>query len=77
MMKTFYVLAWILLALTAAVSISVGYFDAITMVVLSLVAVSLVYALALWSAIRTTPDMMPKVFDRNDEVIRRRKPSRR
>ena len=74
MMKTFYVLAWILLALTAAVSFSMGYFDAITMVVLSLVAVSLVYALALWSAISTTPDMMPKVFDRNDELIRRRKP---
>ena len=73
MMKTFYILAWILLALTAAVSISMGYFDAITIVVLSLVTVSLVYGLALWSAISSTPDMMPKVFDRNDELISRRK----
>ena len=68
MMKTFYVLA-----LAAAVSFSMGYFDGVTIVVLSLVAVTLVYGLALWSAITTTPDMMPKVFDRNDELIQRRK----
>lgn len=74
MMKKFYILAWILLALGAAVLFLMDYFDAITMVVLSLVAVSLVYALALWSAITNTPDMMPKVFHRNDEFIERRKP---
>ena len=74
MMKTFYVLAWILLALTAAVSFSMGYFDTIMIVVLSLLAVVLIYALALWSAIRTTPDMMPKVYDKNDERIMRAKP---
>jgi membrane protein implicated in regulation of membrane protease activity len=72
MMKTFYILTWILLALTAGVSFSMGYFDAFTMVVLSFVAVSLVYALALWSTITTTPDIMPKVFHRNDELIKRR-----
>lgn len=67
MMKTFYILAWVLLVLTAAVSYSLGYFDAITMIVLSLIAVGLVYGLALWSAITNTPDMMPKVFHRNND----------
>ena len=70
-MKTFYILAWALLALTA-VSFSMGYLDPITMIFLSLIAVSLVYALALWSTVSNTPDMMPKVFDRNDELTGRR-----
>ena len=59
MMKTFYKLAWIFVALVAAVSFLMGYFDVIAMIVLSLVAVSLVYALSLWSVFTNTPDMTP------------------
>jgi hypothetical protein len=54
MKKTFYILSWALLALTA-VSFSMGYLDPITMIFLSLIAVSLVYALALWSTVSNTP----------------------
>ena len=62
MMKTLYKLAWIFVALVAAASFLMGYFDALAMVVLSLVAVSLVYALSLWSVFINTPDMTPAYF---------------
>ncbi|HMJ07872.1 MAG TPA: hypothetical protein VK468_02635 [Pyrinomonadaceae bacterium] len=66
-MKTFYILAWILVAIAAVVSFVTGYFNSATLVAFSLTALALVYALALWSVITNTPDMMPKVFHRNDE----------
>jgi ABC-type nickel/cobalt efflux system permease component RcnA len=57
MMKNFYISAWILLALAAFVSVLTGTFNAVTLFVFSLVALALVYALALWSVVTQTRDL--------------------
>ena len=56
-MKNFYISAWILLAITAFVSVLTGTFNAVTLFVFSLVALALVYALALWSVIVNARDL--------------------
>ena len=56
-MKNFYISAWILLALAAFVSVLTGTFNAVTLFVFSLVALALVYTLALWSVIPQTRDL--------------------
>ena len=56
MLKTFYLLAWILVALSAGVSLSGGYFDSVTQVAISITVLALVYALALWSVFMHTRD---------------------
>lgn len=53
-MKKFYVLAWFLLAASALASVFTGTFNPLAMVVFSLVALGLVYAIALWSVIVNT-----------------------
>ena len=58
-MKKFYVLAWFLLAMAFLGSALSGAFNATEMVVFSLVALGLVYTLALWSVIVNTPDPSP------------------
>lgn len=56
-MKNFYIAAWVLLAMAAFVSVLTGTFNAVTLFVFSLVALALVYALALWSVITQTRDL--------------------
>lgn len=53
-MKKFYVLAWFLLAASIIVMVFTGTFNPLAMVVFSLIAAGLVYALALWSVIVNT-----------------------
>lgn len=54
--KKIYAAAWILLALTAFVTILSGSLNALTLVVFSLVALGLVYALALWTVVGSTSE---------------------
>lgn len=54
MIKKFYVFAWFLLIGSAIGSILSGTFDAMGMVAVSLGAVGLVYAFAMW-AVLTNP----------------------
>jgi hypothetical protein len=56
MLKTFYILAWVLVAMTAAVSLWGGFFNSVTQVAFSVAALVLVYALALWSVFTNTHD---------------------
>jgi len=60
MIKKFYVLAWFLLAASVLVSVFTGTFNPLGVVVLSLVAVGLVYGFALWSVIVNTRDTQSK-----------------
>lgn len=53
MLKIFYILAWILVALLAVVALLAGYFNSITQVTFSFAVLALVYALALWSVFKT------------------------
>ena len=63
-MKQLYISAWLLVVLGALVAFLTGYFNAVTLVAFSLIALGLVYSLALRSVITSTPDM-PKVFTEN------------
>jgi hypothetical protein len=56
MLKTFYILAWVLVAMSAVVSLWGGYFNSVTQVTLSVAALVLVYALALWSVFTNVQD---------------------
>ena len=60
MIKKFYVLAWFLLAASVLVSVFTGTFNPLGVVVLSLVAVGLVYGFALWSVIVNTRDTLSR-----------------
>ena len=51
MIKKFYIFGWLVLLWTAVASISLGTFDALTMVGVSLGAVGLVYGFALWAVL--------------------------
>lgn len=53
-MEKFYISAWILLAAAAFVSVLTGSFNPVTLFVFSLIALALVYTLALWSVIINT-----------------------
>lgn len=53
-MKKFYISAWVLLAAATFVSIFTGSFNPVALFVFSLVALALVYTLALWSVIINT-----------------------
>lgn len=66
MLKTFYLLAWILVALLAVVSLLGGYFYAATQVGLSVAVLALVYALALWSVLTNTHDTRLEISSRGD-----------
>ena len=57
MMKRFYVSAWFLLAAAALVSVVTGAFNPVALFVFSLVALGLVYTLALWSVFVNTRDL--------------------
>jgi hypothetical protein len=59
-MKKLYISAWILFALTALVTVFTGTFSSLALVVFSLVALGLVYALALRSVIANTRDKQPQ-----------------
>lgn len=65
MMKTFYTLAWVFLALLAVRFALTGVLNPVTLVGLSLAALALVYGLALWSVFSSAQDPRLKVFDRN------------
>jgi hypothetical protein len=54
MLKTFYILAWILVALSAVVTHLGGYFNSVAQVTFSFAVLALVYALALWSVFTNT-----------------------
>ena len=56
MLKTIYIMAWVLLAMLAVGSLFGGYLNPVTQVVFSVAALALVYALALWSVFTNTPD---------------------
>jgi hypothetical protein len=56
MLKTIYILAWVLVAMSAIGSLWGGYINPVTQVVFSVAAVVLVYALALWSVFTNTHD---------------------
>lgn len=47
-MKNIYTGAWILLTILFVASVLTGYFNPLSLVVFSLVALTLVFALALW-----------------------------
>jgi hypothetical protein len=66
MLKTFYLLAWILVALLAVVSLLGGYFDAVTQAGFSVAVLALVYALALWSVLTNTQDTRLEISSRGD-----------
>lgn len=68
MLKTFYLLAWILVALLAVVSLLGGYFYAATQVAFSVAALALVYALALWSVLTNTQDTRLEISSRADAL---------
>lgn len=53
-MKNFYISAWIFLAMAALVSVLTGTFNPATLVVFSLIALALVYTLALWTVVVNT-----------------------
>ena len=57
MIKKFYVSAWFLLAAAALISVFTGAFNALAIVVFSLVAVGLVYGFALWSVMANTREV--------------------
>lgn len=63
MLKTSYLLAWILVAASAVVSIVSGDFDPVTQVAFSAAVLVLVYTLALWSVFTKTRDPA-QVFSR-------------
>jgi hypothetical protein len=54
MLKTIYILAWVLVAISAVGSLWGGYLNPVTQVALSVAALVLVYALALWSDFTNT-----------------------
>jgi hypothetical protein len=56
-MKNFYISAWILLAMAAFVSVLTGASNPVTLFVFSLVALALVYTLALWSVVVNARDL--------------------
>lgn len=68
MLKTSYILAWILVALSAVVSLSSGYFDSATQVAFSVAVLALVYALALWSVLTSSPDARRETFCEIDQL---------
>ena len=68
MLKIFYLLAWILVALLAVVSLLGGYFDAVTQVSFSVAVLALVYALALWSVLTNTQDKRLEIYSRGDAL---------
>jgi len=51
MIKKFYIFAWLFLLGTVVASISLGTFNALTMIVVSLGVVALVYGFALWAVL--------------------------
>ena len=53
-MKVLYAGAWFLLAAVVVLALANGVFDATALVVSSLVALGLVYALALWAVTANT-----------------------
>jgi hypothetical protein len=55
-MKKLFISAWILFALTVLVTVFTGNFSSLALVVFSLVALGLVYALVLRSVIVNTRD---------------------
>lgn len=57
MMKKIYVAAWFIVALAVLVSIFTGTFNPATLFVYSLIALVLIHALALWTAILQTREM--------------------
>lgn len=65
MMKTFYTLAWVFLALLSVRFALTGVLNPVTLVGLSLAALALVYGLALWSVFSNAQDPRLQVFDRN------------
>ena len=50
-MKKIYLLAWISLTITFVASVLTGYYNPLSLVVFSLIALALVFALALWTVI--------------------------
>lgn len=59
-MKNIYVAAWFLLTILFLASVFTGYFNALSLVVFSLSALALVYALAIWSLYVNTPEVTTK-----------------
>ena len=56
MLKTTYILAWVLVALSAVGSLWGGYFNPVTQVAFSVAGLVLIYGLALWSVFTNTHD---------------------
>ena len=56
MMKKFYISGWILLTMAALVSVLSGSFNPVALLVFSLVALTLILSLALWSVYVQTRD---------------------
>lgn len=61
MIRQFYALAWFILTGTIVVSIFSGQLDPVMLFAFSLIALGLVYALALWSVIVNTRDRSPGI----------------
>jgi hypothetical protein len=66
MLKTFYILAWFLVALSAVVSLLGGYFNSVTQLTFSVAVLALVYALVLWSVLTNTQDASLEMSRRGD-----------
>lgn len=71
-MKKIYTAAWFLLTLFFVATVFTGYFNALSLVVFSLGALALVYALALWTLFVNTPDEAVEQFAGNDKFIFKR-----
>lgn len=57
MMKKFYISAWILLASAVAIAVLTGSSNPFALLVFSLVALALVFALMLWTVFVNTRDL--------------------
>ncbi len=68
MLKTFYISAWILVAIAAVASFWSGYYDSAMLVALSLTVLVLVYALALWSVFTNPNDAKLEIFRWDGEL---------
>jgi hypothetical protein len=59
MIRKVYTWAWLLVALAFLFSVLSGTFDAATAVIFGLVALGLIYALALWTVVMNTRETPP------------------
>jgi hypothetical protein len=68
MLKTYYILAWILVTVLAVLSLLAGNFNSAAQVSFSVAVLALVYALALWSVFTNTNDATLEMLSKHDTL---------